>query len=234
LLDNKTIDGLYQALSFEERLGLLVDKELTDREDRRVSRYLRSAKLRTGAVVEDIDFHRQRGLERSVVLGLAASGWVQAHHNLAIVGPTGAGKTFLACALANSAVRHGHTALYLRAPRMLDELAIARADGRFPRLLATWARTDVLVIDDFLLRPLTPDQAADILEVVEDRSGLRSTVLTSQLPVAMWHDAVGDPTLADAVLDRLLENLQRVELQGDSMRKTSSGRAGSKAPQEPR
>jgi DNA replication protein DnaC len=159
---------------------------------------------------------------------------VKAHHNLAIVGPTGAGKTFLACALANSAVRHGHTALYLRAPRMLDELAIARADGRFPRLLATWARTDVLVIDDFLLRPLTPDQAADILEVVEDRSGLRSTVLTSQLPVAMWHDAVGEPTLADAVLDRLLENLQRVELQGDSMRKTSSGRAGSKAPQEPR
>lgn len=254
MLDNKTIDALYalrlpamaaglaeqsdqaayQALSFEERLGLLVDKELTDREDRRVSRYLRSAKLRTGAVVEDIDFHRQRGLERSVVLGLAASGWVKAHHNLAIVGPTGAGKTFLACALANSAVRHGHTALYLRAPRMLDELAIARADGRFPRLLATWARTDVLVIDDFLLRPLTPDQAADILEVVEDRSGLRSTVLTSQLPVAMWHDAVGEPTLADAVLDRLLENLQRVELQGDSMRKTSSGRAGSKGPQEPR
>ena len=253
MLDNKTIDGLYalklpamaaglaeqrdqapyQALSFEERLGLLVDKELTEREDRRVGRYLKSAKLRTGAVIEDIDFHRQRGLERSVVLGLAASGWVKAHHNLAIVGPTGAGKTFLACALANSAVRHGHTALYLRAPRMLDELAIARADGRFPRLLATWARTDVLVIDDFLLRPLTPDQAADTLEVVEDRSGLRSTVLTSQLPVAMWHDAVGEPTLADAVLDRLLENLQRVELQGDSMRKTSSGRAGTKAPREP-
>jgi DNA replication protein DnaC len=253
LLDNKTIDGLYtlrlpamaaglaeqrdqapyQALSFEDRLGLLVDKELTDREDRRVSRYLRSAKLRTGAVVEDIDFHRQRGLERSVVLGLAASGWVKAHHNLAIVGPTGAGKTFLGCALANSAVRHGHTALYLRAPRMLDELAIARSDGRFPRLLATWARTDVLLIDDFLLRPLSPDQAADILEVVEDRSGLRSTVLTSQLPVALWHDAIGEPTLADAVLDRLLENLQRVELQGDSMRKTSSGRLGAKAPREP-
>ena len=222
-----------RRLSFEQRLGLLVDKELTEREDRRVGRYLKSAKLRTGAVVEDIDFHRQRGLERSVVLGLAASGWVKAHHNLAIVGPTGAGKTFLACALANSAVRHGHTALYLRAPRMLDELAIAHADGRFPRLLASWARIDVLVIDDFLLRPLSPDQAADILEVIEDRSGLRSTMLTSQLPVAMWHDAVGEPTLADAVLDRLLENLQRVELQGDSMRKTSSGRAGTKAPREP-
>ena len=252
MLDNKTIDGLYalklpamaaalveqhdqapyQALSFEERLGLLVDKELTERENRARGEVFKSAKLRTGAVIEDIDFHRQRGLERSVVLGLTASGWVKAHHNLAIVGPTGAGKTFLACALANSAVRHGHTALYLRAPRMLDELAIARADGRFPRLLATWARTDVLVIDDFLLRTLTPDQAADTLEVVEDRSGLRSTA-HQQLPVAMWHDAVGEPTLADAVLDRLLENLQRVDLQGDSMRKTSSGRAGTKAPREP-
>ena len=253
LLDNKTIDGLYalklpamaaglaeqrdqapyQALSFEERLGLLVDKELTEREDRRVGRYLKSAKLRTGAVIEDIDFHRQRGLERSVVLGLAGSGWVKAHHNLTIVGPTGAGKTFLACALANSAVRNGYTALYLRAPRMLDELAIARADGRFPRVLATWARTDVLLIDDFLLRPLTPDQAADILEVVEDRAGLRSTVLTSQLPVAMWHDAIGEPTLADAVLDRLLENLQRVELDGESLRQERTESADGAHPDAP-
>ena len=141
------------------------------------------------------------GLDKAVVLGLAEAGWVKAHNNLAIVGPTGAGKTFVACALANAAVRRGHTALYLRAPRMLDELAIAHVDGRFSRLLASWARIDVLVIDDFLLRPLSSDQAADTLEVIEDRSGLRSTILTSQLPVAMWHDALGEPTLADAVLD---------------------------------
>jgi DNA replication protein DnaC len=241
-LDNKTIEGLYalklpamaaglaeqaanvqySGLSFEERLGILVDRELAERDDRRVSRYLRAAKLRTGAVVEDIDFARARGLDKASVLGLANANWVRAHHTLAIVGPTGAGKTFVACALANAAVRRGHTALYLRGPRMLDELAIARSDGRLARLLVTWARTDVLVIDDFLIRPLTPDQAADLLEVVEDRSGLRSTLLTSQLPLAMWHSAIGEPTLADAVLDRLSEDLQRIEMTGESMRKAKN------------
>jgi DNA replication protein DnaC len=132
----------------------------------------------------------------------------------------GVGKTFLACALANAAVRRGHTALYLRGPRMLDELALARADGRFARVLATWARTDVIVIDDHLLRPLNADQAADVLEVVEDRSGLRSTVFTSQLPVAMWHSAIGEQTLADALMDRVMQDLQRIELKGGSMRST--------------
>lgn len=175
--------------------------------------------MRSEAVVEDIDFARARGLDKATVLGLANAKWVRAHHSLAIVGPTGAGKTFLACALANSAVRRGHTALYLRGPRMLDEHAIARSDGRFSRLLATWARTELLVVDDFLIRPLTADQAADLLEVVEDRSGLRSTLVTSQLPVAMWHSAIGEPTLADAVLDRLSEDLQRIEITGESMRK---------------
>ena len=239
MLDNKTVEGLhalklpamaaalaeqstsahYGGLSFEERLGLLVDRELAERDDRRVGRYLRAAKLRTTAVVEDIDFARQRGLDKASVLGLANAHWVKAHHTLAVLGPTGAGKTFIACALANAAVRRGHTALYLRGPRMFDELAIARSDGRLARLLASWARTDLLVIDDFLIRPLSPDQAADLLEVVEDRSGLRATLLTSQLPVAMWHEAIGEPTLADAVLDRLSENLQRIEMTGDSMRK---------------
>jgi DNA replication protein DnaC len=238
MLDNKTMDGLYalrlpamaaglaeqtgqatyQGLSFEQRLGLLVDRELTEREDRRIGRYLKAAKLKSGAVIEDIDFRAPRGLERAQVLGLADAGWVKAHHNIAIVGPTGVGKTFLACALANAAVRRGYSALYMRGPRMLDELAIARSDGRFARLLASWARVEVLVIDDFLLRPLNPDQAADTLEVIEDRAGLRSTLLTSQLPVTMWHEAMGDPTIADAVLDRLLQGAQRVELQGESMR----------------
>ena len=144
---------------------------------------------------------------------------MRSHQNLAVLGATGAGKTFLACALTNAAVRRGHTALYLRGPRMLDELSIARADGRFARLLATWARTEVLVIDDWLLRPLNADQAADVLEVIEDRFGLRSTLLTSQLPVAMWHDAIGEPTLADSILDRLTSGLVRVEVPGESMRR---------------
>lgn len=239
MLNHQTIEGLYalklpamaaglaeqdgsaayQALSFEERLGLLVDKELAERESRRLERYLKSAKLRTNAVLEDLDFRRQRGLDRPVILSLAEAGWVMSRHNVAVVGPTGVGKTFLACALANCAIRRGHTALYLRAPRMLDELAIARVDGRFRRLTAAWARIDVLVIDDFLLRSLTADQAADTLEVIEDRAGLRSTIITSQLPISMWHEAMGDPTVADAVIDRVLHNLHRIELKGESMRR---------------
>ncbi|MDQ6727987.1 MAG: IS21-like element helper ATPase IstB, partial [Actinomycetota bacterium] len=196
-LADQAASAAHQALSFDERLGLLVDAELAEREDRRLARYLKSAKLRTNAVVEDLDFRRARGLDRPVILGLAECAWVKARHNVAVVGPTGVGKTFLACALANAAIRRGHTALYLRASRMLDELAIARADGRFARLTAAWARIDVLVVDDFLLRPLTADQAADTLEVIEDRAGLRSTIITSQLPISLWHQAMGEPTVAD-------------------------------------
>lgn len=207
------------GLSFDERLGLLVDRELTERENRRLQRYRKAAKLRTDAVVEDIDFRRQRGLERSAILGLAEAGWVTSHHNIAVVGPTGVGKTFLACALANAAIRRGHSALYLRASRMLDELAIARVDGRLARLTSAWARIDVLVIDDFLLRPLGPDQAADTLEIIEDRAGLRSTIMTSQLPITAWHQALGEPTVADALMDRVLQHLHRIELAGESMRR---------------
>jgi DNA replication protein DnaC len=190
MLNNQTIEGLnalrlaamaaglaeqreradYQALSFEERLGLLVDRELAERDTRRLSRYLKQAKLRTNAVVEDVDFRRRRGLDRAQFLGLAEAGFVKNHHDIVIVGPTGLGKTYLACALANSAIRRGHNALYLRGPRMLEELSIARVDGRFGRLMASWSRVDVLVIDDFLLRPLDSDQAADMLEVIEDRT----------------------------------------------------------------
>ena len=140
-----------------------------------------------------------------------------------ITGPTGAGKTYLACALAHAAIRHGHTALYLRAPRMFDDLAIARADGRLSRLMAAWARIGVLIIDDLLLRPLSADQAADLLEVIEDRARLRSTIVTSQLPVSHWHEAIGDPTIADAALDRLLENAHRIKLSGESMRQAEDG-----------
>ena len=212
----------YQALSFEERLGLLVDREIAERDNRRLERYLKQAKLRTNAVVEDVDFRRRRGLDRAQFLGLAEAGFVKSHHDVVIVGPTGLGKTYLACALANSAIRRGHNALYLRAPRMLEELSIARVDGRFGRLMASWSRVDVLVIDDFLLRPLDSNQAADMLEVIEDRTGLRSTIFTSQLPVALWHEALGDPTVADALMDRVLEKLHRIELDGESMRRPES------------
>ena len=209
----------HRALTFEERLGLLVDREAQDRANRRLDRNLRAAKLRSVACVEDIDFHQPRGLDRSVVLNLATAQWVASRQNLLIVGPTGAGKTFTACAIAQAAVRVGHTALYLRAPRMLEDLALAHGDGRWARLMATWARVDVMLIDDLALRPLTVAQAADLLEVIEDRSQRRSTIVTSQLPVAHWHDALGDPTLADAILDRLTQNAHRIELRGDSLRR---------------
>ena len=239
MLTNSTIDGLralrlpamvtglqeqrehpdYEGLSFEDRLGLLVDKELTERQNRRLQRTLKAAKLRMPAVVEDIDFRRRRGLDRSQIMSLDESHWVEAHHALVIVGPTGLGKTYLACALAHSAIRRGHTALYLRAPRMFDDLAIARADGRISRVMAAWSRVGVLVIDDLLLRPLSPEQAGDLLEIIEDRAHLRSTIVTSQLPVSLWHEALGDPTVADAILDRLLEQSHRIELSGESMRR---------------
>jgi DNA replication protein DnaC len=208
----------YQALTFEERLGLMVDQEEQDRENRRLYRYLKAAKLRSNASIEDLDFHRVRGLDRSVVLSLADARWVEAHHNILITGPTGVGKTFTACALAQAAVRRGHTALYWRAPRMLDELRVARVDGRLPRLFAAWARVDVLVIDDLGLQALSNQQAADLLEVIEDRHQRRATIVTSQLLVKHWHESLGEPTIADAILDRLLSNSHRFELSGESLR----------------
>jgi len=212
----------YQALTFEERLGFMVDLEEQDRENRRLYRYLKAAKLRSNASLEDLDFHRVRGLDRSVVLALADARWVDAHHNVLVVGPTGIGKTYTACALAQAAIRRGHTALYLRAPRMLDELSVARVDGRLPRLLSAWARVEVLVIDDLGLQPLSNQQAADLLEVVEDRHQRHATIVTSQLPIKQWHEALGEPTIADAILDRLLSNSHRFELSGESLRRTES------------
>ena len=210
----------YEGLAFEDRLGLLVDKELLARENRRMARNLKAAKLKVPAVIEDIDFRRKRGLDRSQVLSLADAHFVEHHQAILIVGPTGVGKTYLACAFAHAAIRRGHSALYVRAPRLYDELAIARADGRLARLMASWARVGVLAIDDFLLRTLHPDQAADLLEVIEDRAGLRATIVTSQLPIEHWHEAISDATIADAVLDRLLEKAHRIELHGESMRRS--------------
>ena len=209
----------YAELSFEERLGLLVDREAQDRENRRLARRLKAAKLRSDAVIEDLDLRTPRGLDRATILSLAESHWVDAHRNVLVTGPTGVGKTFLACALAQAAIRRGHTALYLRLPRLLDELVLARADGRLPRLMTAWAKVGVLILDDLGLQPIPAPRAADLLEVIEDRGGLRSTIVTSQLPVAHWHEALGEPTVADAILDRLVHNAYRLELKGGSMRR---------------
>lgn len=211
----------YHAMSFEDRLGLLVDRELLQRENRRLERTLKSAKLRHRCVVEDIDFTSTRGLDKATFGSMVNSNWVSNHHNVMIVGPTGVGKTFIACALAHSAIRGGHTALYMRSPRLLDDLSIARSDGRLSKLMSSLARTDVLVLDDFLIRSLSQDQAADLLEVVDDR-GSKSTIVTSQLPVNHWHEGLGDPTVADAILDRLLERAHRIELVGESRRRAKT------------
>src|SRR5919205_1651037 len=211
----------YLDLSFEERLGVLVDREAEARDSRRLALRLKAAKLRQEATVEDIDFRTPRGLDRSLIMSLAQAGWVAAKHNLLVTGPTGAGKTFVACALAHEAIRRGHTALYLRTPRLLAELALTRGDGRYVRRLAQLAKIGVLILDDFLLTPPNVVEAKDLLEVIDDRSQVRSTVVVSQLPVENWHAAlaVGDPTLADAIVDRLVNNANRLALKGNSMRR---------------
>jgi DNA replication protein DnaC len=211
----------YSSLSFEERLGLLVDAELLQRQNRRLERVFKAAKLMAGASSEDVDFASARGLDKATFVSLVNSDWVEHHHNVIVLGPTGVGKTYLACALAHSAIQRGHTALYVRTPRLLNDLAVARGDGRLGRMMNSLARFDILILDDFLLRPFTNDQTADLLEVVEDRS-VKSTIVTSQLPVNLWHEGLGDETVADATLDRLLERSHRFELVGDSRRQRAT------------
>jgi DNA replication protein DnaC len=210
----------YVGLSFDERFGLLVDREAEARDSRRLALRLKAAKLRQEATVEDIDFRTPRGLDRSTILNLAQAGWVAAKHNLLVTGPTGAGKSFLACALTHAAIRRGHTALYVRTPRLLAELALSRGDGRYVRRLGQLARIGLLALDDFLLTPPNIIEAKDLLEVIDDRSQVRSTLVISQLPVEAWHPALapGDPTLADAILDRLVHNAHRLALSGASLR----------------
>ena len=209
----------YHELGFEDRLGLLVDRELSWRDNRRLATRLKAAKLRHNATIEDIDFRAPRGLDRQVVLSLAQAGWVASHHNLILTGATGVGKSFVCCALTHAAVRQGHTALYVRTPRLLTDLAVTRGDGRYHRLLGQLARVALLAIDDFLLTPVSVEQARDLLEVIEERSQLRSTMVASQLPVESWHSAIADPTLADAILDRLLQSSHRLKLKGPSRRR---------------
>ena len=207
-------------LRFEDRLALMIDREVTERNYRRQQSRLRKAKLRQkNACIEDIDFRARRGLDKELVLHLISCEWIGKHRNILITGPTGVGKTFLACALAQKACREGYTVQYLRLPRLLEDLALAHADGRYPKLMTGLARTDLLVLDDWGLAPLSDADRRELLEILEDRHDLRSTLVTSQLPVDTWHEAIDHPTLADAILDRLVHNAYRVALRGESMRR---------------
>lgn len=211
-----------QSLSFDERFGLIVDREWGERQNRRLARRLREAKLRLPAAVEDIDFTVSRGLDRGLVRTLAEGRWLREHQNLLVSGPTGVGKTFLVCALANAAIRLGFSARYYRVPRLLGDLAIARADGTYPKVMAKLAKVDLLVLDDWGLSPFTPAEARELLEVIEERHGTRSTAVASQLPIENWHGALGDPTVADAIMDRLVHQAYKVNLRGESMRKLAN------------
>jgi DNA replication protein DnaC len=206
-------------LGFEERFSLLVDRELTERDNRRLSTRLKKARLRQSACLEDLDVKTSRGLDKALILSLAACTWIARSLNVLICGPTGVGKSYLACALAHKACLEGYSTLYLRLPRLFEDLRLAKADGRYGKLMLGYAKTDLLILDDWGLTPMTDPQRRDLLELLEDRYGRRSTIVTSQLPVSAWHEAIGDPTLADAILDRLVHNAHKIELKGESMRK---------------
>jgi DNA replication protein DnaC len=212
-------------LSFEEKLALLVDRQFTWRQNLAFQQRLKRAKLRGNACVEDIDYRASRGLDKTLVRTLAQqSGWVERRENIFIIGPTGVGKSFLASALAHKACRDGYLVFYTRTPALFRDLALARADGSLRNLLGRLARTDVLVVDDWAMAPLSESERRDFWEICEERYQTRSTILTSQIPVANWHEQVGDPTVADGILDRLVHNAHRIELKGESMRKTKAVR----------
>lgn len=209
-------------LSFEERLGLLVERESTERANRRLTTQLRKAKLREQAAIEDIDWRTRRNLDKGQMLRLASCQWIADHLNVLITGKAGVGKTFLGCALGHKACREGYKVLYLRIPRLFRDLAIARRDGRYERLMKSYARTDLVILDDWGLAPIGAEERRDLLEILEDRYGRRSTLVTSQLPVESWYETIGDPTLADAILDRLVHGAYKIALEGDSMRSSRS------------
>jgi len=218
-LEEQTASLGYEDMGFEERLGLLVDREAIERGNRRLKTRLRKAKLRQQACMEDIDYRHSRGLDKSVMRSLSTCRWIRDHHNLIITGPTGAGKSYISCALAHRACIEGYTAMYSRAPRLFSELAVARGDGRYAKLMKSIARTNLLIIDDWGLSVLTEPERRDLLEILEDRHDVHSTIVAGQLPVEHWHEAIGNPTLADAILDRLVHNAYKIDLKGESMRK---------------
>ena len=209
-------------LDHAEWLGLLLDRKLANRQDRRLTARLRYARLRHNAAVEDVDYRTPRGLDRALFQKLALGGWIEAKQNLIVEGPTGVGKSWLACALGHKACRDNHSVLYQRIPRLFADLALARGDGRHARLMRALGGVKLLILDDWGLEPLGPEQRHDLLEIAEDRYGRGATLITSQIPVDRWHDLIGDPTLADAILDRIVHNAHRIQLRGESLRRTKT------------
>lgn len=209
-----------QTLDRNEWLGLMLDREAAARADKRFANRLRNARMRfPNACVEDIDFAASRGLDRRQILSLAQGNWIRAREQIILTGQTGTGKTWLACAFAHQAARFDHSVSYIRMPRLFEDMAMARLDGRFPRLVDKLARVQLLVLDDWGTHGLTDQQRLDLLELFEERYQRRSTIITAQLPVSGWHDMIGEPTIADAILDRIVHNAHRIELKGDSMRR---------------
>ncbi len=239
MLNNETIEKLYamrltgmaeafseqlaqpdmDRLPFEERFGLIVERHWAWKENSRLQRYLRNAKLKINACVEDIDYKSPRGLDQSVIMRLIGCEWIMKHQNIIITGPTGVGKTFLACAFANKACREGYQSFYIRSSKFSYQLALGRGDGSYGKTMVKLAKAQVLIIDDLGLAPMTDMERRDLLEVIEERQGRSSTIITSQLPVDHWHEQIGDPTIADAILDRLIHNAHKLNLKGGSLRK---------------
>lgn len=207
------------GLDFDERLGLLVDREVAERDSRRLTSRLRRARLREQASMEDVTYAGGRILDKTLITQLASCRWIRSHHNVLIIGPTGTGKTYLACAPAHKACLEGFSSRYYRLNRLLHEMHIGRVDGSYDKLVGNLLKTDVLVLDDLGLNPISADGRRDLLELLDDRHARASTIVTSQLPVKSWHEAIGEATLADAILDRLVHNAHRLELRGESMRK---------------
>lgn len=208
-----------ERLSFAERFGLIVDRQWTWNENNRMARYLKNARPKLNACVEDIDYKSPRGLDQSVMMRLISCDWVSRHQNIIITGPTGVGKTYIACALVNKVCREGYRALYLRLPKFSYQMALARGDGSYGKTITKLTKAHVLVIDDLGLSPMNDQERGDLLEIVEERHSHASTVVASQLPVDLWHEQIGDPTIADAILDRLVHNAHKIALKGGSLRK---------------